>query len=126
MARTPITGVLLDTGRNTIRKAVLDGSLDSYYRALECRCFDIVRRSIGGTYYDVYCDDEGLFAEEPIVTAFSPDGEPLLVGNLFICLHDDEGNTVSLGESDIERVLKEWRYVLTDQGRLRRVLVMDY
>ena len=125
MEHTPITGVLLDASRNTICKAVLDGTLDGYYNALECRCFDIVCRNISGRYFDIYCDDEGLFVEEPKVTAFSPDGEPMLVGNLFICLHDDEGNTVSLADEDIDRILRATRGVITQHG-IRRVLVMDY
>ena len=126
MKHTLITGILLDTENNTIRKTVLDGTLEGYYNALRCRCFDIVQRSIGGKPYDIYCDDDGLFVERPIISAFSPDGEPMLVGNLFICHHDDEGNTVSLLDDEVEHILTATRGVLTRNGLIRRVLVMDY
>ena len=66
-----------------------------------CDTIDIANREIGGCRVDIICDDNGLFAEEPIVTAMDYLGRPMLVGNLFICSHDDEGNESSLSQHEI-------------------------
>ena len=43
------------------------GELDDYYKYLECDCFDIANRSVGGSRYDIFVDDIWLFKDEPQV-----------------------------------------------------------
>ena len=64
--------------------------LDDYYKYLECDCFDIATRKINGVYFDIFCDDIGLFREDPKLTAVSPKNKPMLVGNLIFANHDSE------------------------------------
>lgn len=77
--------------------------LDVYYDALECSTFDIVERKIGGVWFDIFCDDDGLFVEKPILSALV-NNSPALVGNLLFAHHDREGNTTGLTDEEIELI----------------------
>ena len=79
----------------------IPNSLDGYYKLLDCQTIDIVRRKIGGKYYDIVCDDEGLFKETVMVSAVDKDNKAMLVGKLLICNHDKHGNEASLTQDDI-------------------------
>ena len=71
---------------------------------LKVGCFDIVRLQIGSNpeaVYDIYCDDEGLLKDNPIVTAFGKNLEPLLVGNLLIAQSNAYGEQVAFTNEDI-------------------------
>ena len=85
--------------------AELSGKLEGYYKALECDTIDIVSRNIGGEYYDIVCDDEGLFKENFVSMICEVTLEPMLVGNLFICRHNRRGNEVSLTADDVTNIL---------------------
>lgn len=77
-------------------------TLDDYYYYLECNTIDIVQRSVKGRLFDIICDDEGLFKKNNYVSARNKIGEPMLVGNLLFCHHDEEGNMTSITEEEIE------------------------
>lgn len=80
-------------------------TLQDIYEALRCDCFDIAYRKIGGRKrFDIFCDDIGLFAENPIVSALDEKMCPALVGNLLFANHDYEGETTSLSDEDIETI----------------------
>lgn len=76
-------------------------NLDGYYKLLDCQTIDIVRRKIGGKYYDIVCDDEGLFKDQVKVSAVDGNGQAMLVGKLLICKHDGKGNETGLSQEDI-------------------------
>lgn len=78
--------------------------LQDFYEALKCRCFDIAYRKVGDRYFDIFCDDEGLFAEKPIVSAVDAGMKPALVGNLIFAHHDSAGNTTRVTDEDIEHI----------------------
>ena len=104
-----ITGVLIDTQNNTVGTVTLDGTLEGYYTALHCSCIDIVSRSIGKIqkYFEIVCDDEGLFSEAPQVSAVDRTLKPMLVGSLFIAKMDEEdGELKSLTEAEQDLVLE--------------------
>lgn len=85
-----------------VKDITIENSLEAYYKELECDCFDIVTATVNGREFDIFCDDNGLFAEFPRVSAITPNREPMLVGNLLLAHHDHEGNTIGLTEDDIE------------------------
>lgn len=86
-------------------KEVQCGSLDDFYKHLECDCFDIAHRKVGGKKsYDIFVDDMGLLKDNPIPTALDSRFKPMLVGNLIFANHDNEGNTTSLSDEDIEYI----------------------
>lgn len=95
---------------DTVNKAtrVVDVStLEDYYKLIGCRCIDIVTRKIGRKVYDIICDDEGTFVDDPLISAIDDVGRVMLVGNLIVCgLADDEGELTSLSPEDIRYIKK--------------------
>lgn len=92
---------VIDTGKIHV---VTCGGLDDYHKYLKCDTFDITRRNIGGKPFDIFCDDIGLFADNPIPSALDENMKPVLVGNLIFANHDTEGNTTSLSDEDIKHI----------------------
>lgn len=82
-----------------------EDNLDDLYRLTECDCIDIPTRQIGDKYYNFVCDDEGLLKENPTVTAYDTNDEPMLVGNLLICNDNDNGELTGLNAQDIFNIL---------------------
>ena len=100
---------LLDV-ENKVRKAVEiddDNHLQEYYKYLNCSIVDITSRKVGGKWFDIIADDEGMLKENPIVSALDSNTQPALVGNLLFCNYDSEtGEEVSLTDDDIEHLEK--------------------
>lgn len=90
-----------EKGEKEVKEIEIDPELSSYYKALDCDCIDIVCRKIGGKWFDVMCDDEGLFREVVKISAINDMGSPMLVCNLLFFHSDSEGNLVSLEQEDI-------------------------
>lgn len=100
---------LLDVENKTRKAVEIDDNrhLEEYYKYLNCSTVDITSRKIGGKWFDIIADDEGLYKENPIVSALTSDNEPALVGNLLFCNYDAEtGAEISLTEADIEYLEK--------------------
>ena len=122
-----VTGVLIDVkNRTTVVCSVNSGSLEDYYRILDCTTFDIASRRIGENVYDIYCDDEGLLKCSPIVSAVSSDRQPMLVGNLFVTKTNDEGETISLTAEEIREVLASVINLYDEDGNAWPAIVCDY
>ena len=101
-----ITGILVNAEDCTAAPATIEKSLDGYYSALNCDCIDIATRKIGGVKYDIICDDEGLLKAHPHVSAISSDGQPMLVGNLFVVKFDGQDDVRSLTEGEQAHVMQ--------------------
>ena len=100
---------LLDVENKTRSAVEIDDNqhLQEYYRYLNCSLVDITSRKIGGKWFDIITDDEGLCKENPIVSALTSDNEPALVGNLLFCNYDAEtGEETSLTDEDIAHLEK--------------------
>lgn len=92
------------------------GSLDFYYKELECDCIDIVHAYGLSVPADIIVDDEGLFAEEPktnlpasIAYGVLEHGQPI-VGNALICGYKETRNgvvEVGFELEDIQKILTE-------------------
>lgn len=89
-------GLLIDVKNNNV-SVKMANSLKDYYRLIDCDVIDIVKRCIGGKYYNIICDDEGPLKENIIVSAIDTERKPMLVGNLIVAGDtDDEGELLSL------------------------------
>ena len=122
-----VTGVLIDVkNRTTVVYTVNSGTLEEYYRILNCTTFDIASRRIGDNYYDIYCDDEGLLQCNPVVSAVSEDRKPMLVGNLFVTKTNDEGETISLTAEEISEVLAAVVNLYDEDGNMWPAIVCEY
>jgi len=107
---------LLIKGMNATE--VQANGLEDYYRLMEVDIIDIVARKINGKYYDIICDDEGLFKEQPIPTMFDTNKQPMIVGNIIIAgLADEEGNMTDLTDEDIVRITSSMGTVTLIDGR---------
>ena len=132
MAKT-ITGVLIDNTTNKTKIIKYDFeqttksnlNLQRIYDMLKCDCIDVVERKFGEHYYDIYCDDEGLFKENPLpAIATFDDGKIVeqIVGNVFICKHDGEGGMESLTQEEYREVISKTLGYFDDDGNVRVVL----
>lgn len=116
---------VLDTEEQSFNVVETEGGLSEWYRLLHCDMIDIVSREIGGKYFDIICDDEGLFKEEKIVSVFNQAGEPQIVGSVAICNYDSEGNETTLTPDD-EKLIAEREAIATRaDGEQFRVVVID-
>ena len=70
-----------------------------------------VSRKIGDTYYDFWCDDEGLYPDKKYLCGICRNAEELLCGNILIARHDGEGNTIGLTEEDVKNILDEHNFI---------------
>lgn len=87
-------------------KKTIPHEVKELQKAVDGDLFDIQTRTINGEAFDFYCDDEALMKEDAVVTAMSktsPDYN--LVGALFIVKANDQGETISLTEDEVKRVL---------------------
>lgn len=116
-----IKGILVTTA-GEIKPAELDGSLESFYKTLECDIITCTIRRIGKKEYNVICDDEGLLKGNPKVTAVTKMYNPALVGNLFICNSDGEDWT-SLTDDEIHEIMQNTITVF-DEGKFREAVVV--
>lgn len=117
--------ILIDTEKNSSKVINTDGGLENYYKLLNCDLIDITERKIGGQYFDIICDDEGLFKEGNRVSAVSEDGRPQLVGSLLICNHDGEGGESGLSEKDVQKLSKRLAIATSPDGEKYHVIVLD-
>ena len=99
---------VLDVIQNDTRIVEVDGDeLDDYfYKELDCNIFDVAVRKVGDVRYDIFCDDMGLLKEDPVVSAIDQNGKPMLVGNLLLANHDDQGRTASLSLEAVENIYR--------------------
>ena len=102
--------------------------LGQFYELIGCECIDLVTRRIGGKYFDVIVDDEGLFVQNPICSAYDSKHNPMLVGNIVILGEaDGEGNETSMSEGDVSLVREAIRYTIDlYRGAMHPVVIMDY
>lgn len=105
--------LLLDVMEGKVETVDADG-VEEFYKLLHCTTIDIVQRIIGDRWYDIVCDDNGTFVEDPRISAVDSKGQIMLVGNLLICgLADADGVLTSLSEEDIGHIKESIQKVET-------------
>lgn len=113
--------LLLDVINKTTKK-VNPESLEDYYNMIGCRYVEIVTRRIGRKYYDIICDEEGTFVDDPLISAIDDFGRVMFVGNLIISgTVDSEGELTDLTDNDIRYIKKR---IQTLDTRLHSDLLM--
>ena len=93
---------------------VFEDTLENIYGLLSVDLIDVTERQIGDFTYDIICDDEGLFVNERLPSAYNSKCEPQLVGNLLLVNHDEEGNFTSLTDEQIEDLKKHLFVCVTE------------
>lgn len=99
-----------------IRTPFERGSLDFYYKELECDCIDIVAAYGLTADADIIVDDEGLCKEKPVLNPYASiaygwtsHGQPI-VGNAIICKpHNTPDGVEETGfeEDELDKLLDE-------------------
>lgn len=124
-----IIGIFLHED-DLVRTTMIPDELDSWYFLLHCDCIDIARRKIGDRVYDIICDDEGLLKERPCtMVSKGDDGQYLaeIVGSIFICNNDGEGNLISLTDDEINNVFECLHGTTAeDKNRMRHVIEINW
>ena len=119
----------VDTKTNTAKAVDIEPSLATYYDMLGCDTIDIVNRGFGRsgkTRFDIICDDNGLFSDNPVLSAVDKDGRGMLVGSLLVVGEaDDEGNETSLTDEDV-RLLERYTGMLYTRRNPHKKQVMLY
>lgn len=69
---------------------------------------DCISRKIGDKYFDIWCDDEGLYKEDLKASAFCENANEILAGKILIANHRGE-HTTSLKDEDIEKIFEHLR-----------------
>lgn len=103
-----ITGLLIDTERETAVPYKVEDTLDAYYEALHCDMIEIARRRIGRKVFTIICDEEGTFKDDPKISAIDNLGRPMFIGSLFICNEvrgEDDTYLTSLTPKETEYIL---------------------
>ena len=98
--------LLLDVENKEIKMVEANG-LDDYYELIGCRCIDIVRRTIGDVEVEIVLDDEGALVNQPKISAISPEGTPMLYGNLLVASGrvTDYGELTELTEEEVGEIM---------------------
>lgn len=115
MHEEKLTLFLVSIEDKKAEKVVIDHSLQAFYDTIHCvyNTIDIVSRNIGGKYFDIICDDDGLARETHHCSAVDREGNPMLVGSILVANHDEAGETRSLTDEDIELIQKSVQLVRT-------------
>lgn len=92
-----------------------EGGLPEWYRLIGCNFLCKVSWKIGGKYFDIIADDEGLYRNDIEATILNKDQEPLLFGNIVVCNHNNEGRKASLTDEEIS-LLKDQIVILKESG----------
>ena len=96
--------ILLKQRAQNLEVMDIDDDLATLKSLIGCHSIDITARMIGGKYYEIVCDDEGLLRKSTI-TALDLDNMSILAGNLIITGEVDmDGALTSLTDEDIERI----------------------
>ncbi|MBR6984650.1 MAG: hypothetical protein IKH75_14220 [Ruminococcus sp.] len=102
--------LFIDTKNNSVSVVDPQG-LDDYYELIGCRCVDIVERTVGTPRshmrFNIICDDEGTFTEDPLISAIDNLGRVMLVGSLIITGGvDEDGELIGLTEKELKKLAK--------------------
>lgn len=125
-----VKGYLVDVKQGTVGVVEFEDTLQNIYTLLDVDVIDVVERKVGNHIFDVICDDEGLLKSDYVVSAYSSDKEPVLVGNLLLVNHDGNGDFTSITDEQVAEIEQCVSSVITsDSGeiKMRKVLVgVDY
>lgn len=96
--------LLVDVMENEVEEVDVN-DLQDYYKLIHCDTVEIVSRLIGDKRFDLIADEEGLFVNDPLISAIDSSGNVMLVGNLIVCGEPDaDGKMTPLTDEDIRLI----------------------
>lgn len=104
-----------------------DDHLGQFYKLIGCGCIDICTRKIGGKYYNIVIDDEGLLVADPVFAAIDTRMRGMLAGNIIIFGIGDDQDLCSIEDTDPANIRDNMYEVFDfDTMKTHPVVVMDY
>lgn len=106
--------LLLDVNHNRLEMVEANG-LKDYYKYVNCRCIDIVRRKIGDTRVNLVIDDEGALVQHPKPSAVDINGNVALCGNLLVASGrvTDDGELTELTQEELDDIMNNVAEITT-------------
>lgn len=96
--------ILIDVYNNKIED-LDDPSIPMMKAAIGCRNLEVSSRTIGDMRYSIFCDEEGRYREDPVVSAVNESGEAVFVGNLIVSGRLNEwGMPIPMSEEEKENL----------------------
>ena len=80
--------LIVNAKENTIKKADINNSLETFYEIIGTDSVSIIARNINGKMTQIICDEEGKLKADQYVSAVSTEINEFLVGNLIIKSQD--------------------------------------
>lgn len=116
----------IDTEKQEAREVDISTDLESYYKILHCNLITVTERKINGLYYDIVADEEGLFKEEPTISAITEEGKAALVGSILIQRYNAEkGSAAELTPEDVNNIKKRVAIAENEAGKKFKVIILD-
>lgn len=84
--------LLINPKERKVTEIELDGSLDSYYKAMDCTTFAVPIQFDNDDA--LYVDDDGVFKPRPLYGFKKKEWEYAIFGNAIIVGTDAEGNSI--------------------------------
>lgn len=83
-----------------VRSISPDNVLQDMYKIIGCSLVTCTQIQINGQYFDIWSDDEALFADNIVPMLYIND-DLVIFGNLIFAKTDEEGKLVGLTDSEI-------------------------
>ena len=96
----------------------IEGKLEDFYRLLDCSCIEMPSRLVGGKWFDIVCDEEGLFVSGNIPTCVNTSFEESIFGNTLL-VHNNHGKTVGVTQEDFDLVKRNITKTIMMNARTR-------
>jgi hypothetical protein len=120
-----IKGFYVGRGEYGVRE--VEGHYTKLRKLINCDLIDIVVRKIGDTYYNIVCDDEGLFKENKIWSGITTNKGVIveqIAGPIFITKDDGQGNLIGLEDKEVKTVLQSITHYISDKLDLQPTVRM--
>ena len=92
---------------------LIEDDYDMCRKLIKCNNMEMPQRQINGKYFTIICDEEGRLKDNPIISACSHKGEPMIVGNLIITgLPNEDGDLTGLSDDDVLLIMSKFRKTL--------------
>ena len=123
-------GLLLDVINQEVKVVDVANDIHEWYKMLNCQMVEMPERQIGGKYFTIICDEEGLLKSDPTIAAVNDRCEVMLVGNILIFNMDyEEGDIEDLTEDDIKHIQKYVQPMVVQNkitGMLKKQLMLTH
>lgn len=107
----------VDSIEELVEAKEIESNLDTYYSEIGCDCIEIPERCIGRKLFNIICDEEGLFKDNPIPSAVGNGYREAIFGNLIVCgLADDNGELTGITDEDVQLIRDNIRGAATVDG----------